>query len=262
MVCRSRSSAVNAARFIGAGRPASAARAKLTRADLLLIATPDNAIADAVALIRRNAAAIGSPIVLHTSGALSSDVLGPLAQLGLAVGSCHPLQTFESPSRAIRRVGGSHFCIEGDRRSLRAARLLVRRIGARHFTIPTEAKALYHAAAVLASGGVVALLSLSLEMLSLCGLSEREARLVLMPLVDGTIANVRTLGPAPALTGPVRRGDTDSIERNMRAVADVDSRLLALYRLLAERGADLMERQGMDRAHLTRLRRLLKKFRP
>jgi predicted short-subunit dehydrogenase-like oxidoreductase (DUF2520 family) len=141
---------------------------------------------------------------------------------------------------------------------MRAARRLVKKIGAHHFEIPTEMKSLYHAAAVMASGGVTALVSISLEMLARCGLSEAQARRVLLPLVEGTVANIHAVGPARALTGPVRRGDAGTVTRNLHALAAVDASWREIYRQLAARGLVLAERAGLDRAALAELRRRLK----
>jgi predicted short-subunit dehydrogenase-like oxidoreductase (DUF2520 family) len=257
VVCRSRRSALAAVRFIGAGNAQAYARARLSAADLILIATPDDKIKEAVELIFRNASSIGEAAVLHASGALASDVLNRLTSKRFSVGSCHPLQTFESPARALRLARSSYFCIEGEPGAVRAARKLTRKIGARHFEIPTEMKSLYHAAAVMASGGVVALVSISLEILARCGLTESEARHVLLPLIEGTIANVRAVGPSRALTGPVPRGDTGTVARNMAALADVDSDWLEIYRLLGARGLALAEEAGMDKAALRELRKLV-----
>lgn len=258
VVCRSRRSALSAVRFIGAGNAQASARALLSPANIILIATPDDKIKDAVELISGNASRVGSAVVLHTSGALTSDALAPLVALGYGVGSCHPLQTFESPARAVASARASYFCIEGGARAVRAARKLVGSMGARHFEIPTEMKSLYHAAAVMASGGVVALVSISLETLAHCGLSRAESKRVLLPLIEGTIANVRAVGPARALTGPVRRGDKGTVARNMKALAAINSNWLDLYRLLAARSLSLAEEAGLDEKSLAELRRLLK----
>jgi predicted short-subunit dehydrogenase-like oxidoreductase (DUF2520 family) len=258
VVCRSRRSALSAARFIGAGNAQASASARLSPADLILISTPDDKIKNAVELLLINASEIGRAVALHTSGALASDALTALVASGFSIGSCHPLQTFESPARAIIRAKTSYFCIEGEARAVRVARQLVRKIGARHFEIPTEMKSLYHAAAVMASGGVVSLVSISLEMLARCGLTEAESNQVLLPLVEGTIANVRAVGLARALTGPVRRGDTGTVKRNMEAVALIQSSWLEIYRLLAARSLSLAEEAGLDEKSLAELRRLLK----
>ena len=257
VVSRSQRSARAAARFIGAGNALQASSARLSPAHLILIATPDDKISDAVELVSSNASGFSKAAALHTSGAVASDVLSPLAERGFAIGSCHPLQTFESPARALELMPGSYFCVEGEARAVRAARALVRRIGARYFEIPTEMKSLYHAAAVMASGGVVALISISLEMLKRCGLSDIESKKVLLPLVEGTIANVRAVGPARALTGPVARGDAGTVKRNMNAIAAFDSRWLEIYRLLAARSLTLAERARIDDDSLEELKRLL-----
>jgi predicted short-subunit dehydrogenase-like oxidoreductase (DUF2520 family) len=180
-----------------------------------------------------------------------------LRESNFAVGSCHPLQTFESPRRALAVIPQSYFCIEGDAPAARAARTFVRRIGARSFEIPTTMKSLYHAAAVMASGGVTALLSVSLEALQHCGLNEAQARRVLLPLTEATVANVRAVGPRRALTGPVRRADVGTVQRNLEALAATDARWLEVYRLLAAHGLSLIESQ-LDRAEVEALQRLLK----
>ena len=259
VICRSRRSASTAVRFLGAGNAQPASRARLSSTDLILISTPDDRISDAVELIRSNASNVGRAVAMHTSGALSSDALHGLVAHKIAVASCHPLQTFQSPRRAISLLPGSYFCIEGQPQAVRRARKLVRDIGARYFEIPTEMKSLYHAAAVVASGGVTALVSISLELMMKCELSESEAKKVLLPLVEGTVSNIRAVGPARSLTGPVSRGDTGTIERNLKAVAAVDPAWLEIYRLLAARSITLAESAGIDRRLIDEMRQLLKR---
>ena len=257
VVCRSQKSAQRAVSFIGQGNAQRASRARLLAADIILIATPDDSIKDAVKIIESAAEGFRRAVVLHVSGAVSSEILEPLARLGFATGSCHPLQAFESPQSAIAKVRSSFFCIEGSARAVRAARRLVDRMGASHFEIATAMKGLYHAAAVMASGGVTALVSISVEMLARCGLSDAEAMRVLLPLVEGTIANVRSVGAARALTGPVRRGDAETVERNMKAMDETEQDWVEVYRLLARRGVELAARAGADKKALKKVGRIL-----
>ncbi len=257
VVCRSHRSARAAVSFISAGNPQSARRAQLSPSDIILIATPDDHIKDAVKLIEASAKNFRRAVVLHVSGAVSSEILSPLVRLGFHTGSCHPLQTFESPQSAVAKIQSSYFCIEGSPRAALAARRLVEQIGASYFEIATAMKSLYHAAAVMASGGVTALVSISIEMLSRCGLSDDEAARVLLPLVEGTIANVRAVGPARALTGPVRRGDAGTVERNMKALNETEQDWVDAYRLLSRRSITLAERAGADEQALKKLRRIL-----
>jgi predicted short-subunit dehydrogenase-like oxidoreductase (DUF2520 family) len=130
-------------------------------------------------------------------------------------------------------------------------------IGARYFEVPGDLKGLYHAGAVLASGGIVTLLSFSIEVLSQCGLTESEARKVLLPLVEGTLANIGAGGPARALTGPVRRGDAGTVERNLQALSAANRSAADLYRLLTKRAVSLAEEAGVSPDALATLRRLV-----
>ena len=257
VVCRSARSARSAVKFIGAGHPHASETARLSQSDFVLISTPDDKIPDVVKIIERDIAGEGHAAVLHTSGALSSAVLGPLSRLGLSAGSCHPLQTFASPIRSLTLARGCYFCIEGEQKAVKVARRFVRKIGARYFEVSTDMKGLYHAAAVLASGGVVALLATSFDMLSLCGLSEAEAIKILIPLVEGTISNLRAVGPARALTGPVRRGDVGTVEKNIRSIASANDDWLSVYRLMSERSLPIAQRAGADESSLAELRRVL-----
>ncbi len=243
VVCRSRRSALKAARFIGAGTPQTASSKSRRPADVIFITTPDDRIGEATQLILDSTQQADRAVVLHASGAVSSEALAALRESGFVVGSCHPLQAFESPQQALTVIRQSYFCIEGDGGAVRAARSFVRRIGARSFEIPTDKKPLYHAAAVLAAGGITALLSVSFGALGRCGLNEAQARRVLLPLTKATLANVGAIGPRRALTGPARRGDVGTVRRNMEALAANDLQWLAIYRLLAAQGLRLIETQ-------------------
>lgn len=260
VVSRSERGARSAVRFIRAGRAQAGRRVKLRPADLILISTPDDGIAAAVELIEAQGSLPVRAVVLHTSGALSSRVLERLAARGFTTGSCHPLQTF--PRRARTLTPETYFCVEGDSRALRAARQLVRRIGGRAFRVPTEKKALYHAAAVMASGGVVSLLSESLDLLSRCGLGGAEARRVLLPLVEGTVASLRSHDPERALTGPVARGDAGTVERNLRAIGDDAPEYLAAYKLLGLRAITLARRSGGEPGKLAAIEKALRGVNP
>lgn len=262
VVCRSQQNATRAVRFIGAGNPQAASRAKLKAADVFLIATPDDLIETAartVATARIETLGVGlrRPAVLHTSGALSSNVLSPLRNHGFAVGSCHPLQSVESAVRGARLLADAFFCVEGDPRAVRSARLLVRAIGARSFQLDPGSKGIYHASAVFASGGVTALISISLELLSLAGVPESKARQALLPLIEGTVDNIKLRGPARALTGPVRRGDAGTVLINIRALANLRPEWLDLYRFLALRGVSLAEQAGIEESSLAEVRRVI-----
>lgn len=196
---------------------------RLLATDLLLISTPDDAIepvAKAVAeIFRRQTRRLkpGAKIVFHTSGALSAEILDPLREAGFAAGSLHPLVSVaRSASPDIFR--NAYFCIEGERRALQVARAIVKQLGGQSFSIASESKPLYHAAAAMSSGHLVALFDLATEMLARCGISRRRAEAILVPLVESTVKNIAANGAAKALTGPLARGDLATVKKHLAAM--------------------------------------------
>ena len=229
VVTKTPASARRAAKLIG-GDPAalaesqrnSAAWRRVVASDLLLISTPDDVVA-AVALrlsgtISRARKGRTPLVALHTSGAVSSDVLAPLRALGFSVGSLHPLVSVAGNAVVQDIFRGVHFCVEGDRAATRVARSLVKDLGGHSFTISSESKPLYHAAATVSSGHVTALFDVAIEMLEECGLTKRRARKILAPLLMSTAANLGAKSPAEALTGPFARGDVSTIKKHLAAI--------------------------------------------
>lgn len=230
---------------------------KFAVSDLVIVATPDDAIPSVVSgLLRRKVAGT----VLHTSGALSSDVLSPLAAQGWAVGSIHPLVSVSDPVVGSRSFKGAFWCVEGERRALQISRRLVRDLEGHSFSIKSAAKPLYHAAAVMTSGHVVALFDVAIDMLVKCGLKHGEARRVLLPLLESTITNLTIKVPTKAMTGTFARGDQATVERHLDALSQkelADAR--SLYRLLGQRALVLAADNGLNREVVKRIRTKLER---
>jgi predicted short-subunit dehydrogenase-like oxidoreductase (DUF2520 family) len=259
LVARDVRRARRAARLAGvAARPlASSQLARLPPADLLLLTTPDDALAETAAQL---AAAAGERrgVVLHTSGALSSEVLAPLRGRGHAVGSLHPLVAVSEAGPGAGSLRRAYFCVEGDARAVSVARRLVRDLGARSFSVPAELKALYHAAAVMSAGHTVALFDVAATLLAACGLGEREARRVLLPLLGSALDNLSRQDPAGALTGTYARADVGTARKHLAALkASGDRQALELYRLLGRRSLRLAAAKGADAPSLELIRRAL-----
>lgn len=193
--------------------------------EVVIIATGDSEIAGVDARLADLEGLSGS-VVLHTSGLLSSDVLARSREVGAFVGSMHPLASFPDAVSGWANFDGASFCLEGDAKAVAVAEEMVELLGGESFTVPSEFKALYHAAAVMACGNLVALLSESVRMLKRCGLSEEDALKRLRPLVMGTVSNVFTNGPAESLTGPFARLDVDAATKDLEAVESMDDRAL------------------------------------
>ena len=212
---------------------------------IILITTPDGEILKTAAKIAALKAPPRGRTVLHASGALAaSEVLAPLAAAGFATGSLHPLVSISDPQTGSEKLRGAFYCLEGDATANRVARSLVKDLKGHSFHIDSNFKPLYHAAAVMASGHVTALIALATEMLVECGLDEKTARRVLMPLLESTVANLSLAEPAKALTGTFARGDLDTVKRHLKALSSKRlSEALAAYKLLGRRSLELAQKK-------------------
>ena len=231
----------------------------LPSSKLILITTPDDKIAEIaqkLAVLEREP--LKGSAVLHTSGALSSDILSPLADQGIHVGSLHPLVSVSDSRAAATIFSGAFFCLEGDAPAVRIARAIVDSLKGKSFSIPSEDKPLYHAAAVMASGHVVALFDLAMTMLVQCGLSETKARRVLLPLLHSTVKNLTTAEPARALTGTFARGDLVTVKRHLKALsASGIPATLEIYKLLGTKSLELASESHLDPKVLKQIQREL-----
>jgi len=244
LVARRLQKAQRAAGFLDARVQVLAAKElrTLIPADLFLITVPDDQIqrvADQLSEVElypdRKVTA------LHTSGALSAAVLAPLRKKGWQTGSIHPLI---SVSDNTTNLQGAFWSVEGDSGALRLGKAIVRDLGGRSFSIRSEDKPLYHAAAVMASGNVMALFDVALEMLVQCGLSRKTARSILQPLIASAVRSLATKDPAQALTGTFSRGDVETVKRHVASLKKSQlADALALYRLLGQRSLKLSKEQ-------------------
>lgn len=192
-------------------------------ADLVVIATPDAAIADAAASIASGLRP--GVLVIHLSGACTLDELEKLrvARPDVEVGSLHPLQSLPSVDVGIARLSGSWCAVDGPP----AVERLAVSLGMRPFHVSDDDRVAYHSAATIASNHLVALLGQAIRIAERAGVPSAA----LFPLVRATVDNVETLGANAALTGPVARGDVDTVLRHLVALPD-DER--TAYRALAD----------------------------
>jgi predicted short-subunit dehydrogenase-like oxidoreductase (DUF2520 family) len=262
VVARQLKHARRAARLSGAQPRALTFKqlSQLPNSDLFIITTPDDAIASTAAqLAAIFRARTNAHTALHASGALSSDALKDLRGAGFAVGSLHPLISVSDSAQGAASLSEAFYCIEGESKAVRLARRIVRDIGGQSFSVSAEDKALYHAAAVMASGHFTALFDIASEMLARCGLTEKRARAVLLPLVRSTVENLATHEPAAALTGTFARADLATMRRHLDAIrARSTNEALAAYVLLGQRSLQLAEQNDVSKAALKEMARVLK----
>jgi len=156
-------------------------------------------------------------VALHSSGALTSDELTSLRGQGAAVASMHPLMTFVQGSRPA--LAGVPFAIEGDRRASRVARQIVRALGGQAHPIPKQYKAAYHAWATFASPLFTALLATTERVAGTAQIDRAQARRRMIPILMQTLANYAQYGAAGGFSGPIVRGDVDTVRRHLRVLS-------------------------------------------
>ena len=218
VVTRNKPSARRAVRFIGQGHAFVGISRQAISSQITLIATPDTAIQDvAKELARICAEEWKGKIVLHTSGALASDVLAPLRAFGAKVGSIHPMQTFSGIG--VPPLEGRVFSIEGDEPALKVARKMVRGLGGHVLQLPASGKAAYHAAASMAAGQVLAVMEAATQVLMSLGINRRNAMRALLPLTRQVLDNFERIGARAAWTGPLARGDFSVIAAHLESLS-------------------------------------------
>ncbi|MGD0962955.1 MAG: DUF2520 domain-containing protein [Candidatus Acidiferrales bacterium] len=218
VVTRSKATSRAAARAIGDGTPYQTITRDALGAGIILLTTPDDLLASTAAELARTAGreACRGKIILHASGALDCGVLRPLARVGAATGSLHPMQTFSG--RNVPKLQGTTFAVEGDRRAAQAARSIARSLGGVPVDIAGRNKPAYHASAILVAGHTLALAEAATEVLMDVGFPRRRALETLLPLMKQVLANFERLGPRASWTGPVARGDYAVVARHMKAL--------------------------------------------
>jgi predicted short-subunit dehydrogenase-like oxidoreductase (DUF2520 family) len=211
----------------------------LPAAGLIVLAVPDRAVRPVAAALGRRcgAASLRDRVVLHVSGSLGPGALGPASEQGAAVGGFHPLQTFPGAPDDAGRFRAAPVALDGDPAAVAAGHALALRLGCIPFVVAPGARPLYHLAAVLASNAVVA-----------AGLPRDRALEALAPLARSALEAALTLGPERALTGPVARGDEETLERHRAALRAWDPERLALYEALIREQRRLRAASSMEKS--------------
>ena len=188
------------------------------RANLVWFCVPDGSIASAAEALKEAANWTGKA-ALHSSGALSSDVLAVLRRRGAAVASVHPFMTFVRGSRPA--LLGVPFAVEGDAAAVRIAQQIVKSLGGHAHSIRKQNKAAYHAWGTFASPLLTSLLVTSEQIAAAAGAPGKTARRRMLPIVGQTLANYAAFGGAGAFSGPIIRGDGDTIKKHLRILRNM-----------------------------------------
>ncbi|RZI42278.1 DUF2520 domain-containing protein [Herbaspirillum sp. HC18] len=243
IVNRTVGSAKAAAAFIGTGKPLGALT--LVRpADIWLIGTPDDQIAQACETVAAAGLLAPGCIVFHCSGALPSSALAAAAHAGAMIASVHPIRSFAGAEHVANSFAGTYCGIEGNADAVERLGKAFSAIGAQLVPIDAKFKSVYHSAAVFASNYLVTVLDVAVEAYARSGVPRDVALKLMEPLVRGTVDNIFRLGTTDALTGPIARGDTATVVKQYRAVSAWDKRIGSLYKRLGKLTAAIAARKN------------------
>jgi predicted short-subunit dehydrogenase-like oxidoreductase (DUF2520 family) len=209
---------------------------------ILILAVPDSALAEVAYDLSRAGEGPPGCVALHLAGALSTEALAPLHSVGYPVGSVHPLQAIADPWHSGDRLIGAAYALAGEPAAITAGRRLVNALEGIPLVIPPHMRPIYHAAAVVASNYLIGLLAFAVRLMMEAGVSESDSIEALIPLMRGTLENLDHLGVAHALTGPIPRGDADTIRLHLTRLSEPDRKLycgLGLELLRVARAAGL-----------------------
>jgi len=228
-----------AVRAIRGGTPCLLPTRRVLDAGIILLAVPDDALPGVVSQLECTAGEeLRRKVVVHTSGAISSAVLNPLALRGAWTGVIHPMQSFGTRTRP--RLDGVLFGIEGHPEALRTIRKMVRSLGGEATRIEPARKAEYHCAGTFAAAHVLTAVEAGVHLLMAAGMKRRNASRALLRLARQVLDNQELLGARAAWTGPLSRGDIATIGLHWEALGRYPAEFRAAYAAMTRLAARLL----------------------
>ena len=208
--------------------------------DIIFMTTNDDSIELVKDQIIKEASdSLSGKIIAHMSGSYSSDILEELKSLGCYTYSVHPLQSFADIDSSIDKLSDTVFTIEGCEEKISIIENILEILKNKHFKIDTDNKELYHIGACIVSNYLVTLIDLGLSFFKEIGINESDGISALSPLIDGTIENIKHLGIKDSLTGPIARGDSNTIKSHLESIQTNTPDKLIFYKLMALKTLDI-----------------------
>ena len=232
---------------------------EMSSANVIIVAVRDSQLEDAIqelidaASTRRLSS---GTVILHTSAIAEPRGLEVLREAGYAGGTFHPLVPFGDPEVSAELLRHAWIGVDGDNAARNVSRRLAGQLGARTLEIPSGKKPAYHAAAVISSNFPVVLASVATRLLRDIGVAEASAHQAVESLMTGALSNMRQVLPDDALTGPVVRGDTETVGKHLRALASHGD-AHEVYRALSAAAVSIAHRRGTDPKKLAALTGML-----
>ncbi|OGO93865.1 MAG: hypothetical protein A3F10_04895 [Coxiella sp. RIFCSPHIGHO2_12_FULL_42_15] len=227
-VCNSSfESSCRAVHFIGQGSAVKCFK-ELSPAHIFFITSRDDQLSEICNQLVDEQALKPGMIVVHCSGSLSSDILAKAQTIGCYTASIHPIKSFADPATSINNFSGTYCAIEGDEQAKSIIRELFRQIGGIPFDINKENKHLYHAAGAMANNYLVTLHYHAVQCYKSAGVDENVANEVVSMLMNDALLNINKYSHAGALTGPIQRGDINTVKTHINALEN-NPAIKALY---------------------------------
>lgn len=212
-------------------------------AELVVLAVPDDALAEVAREVARDEGVRDGARWVHVSGGHGPEVLRPLRLAGAAVAACHPAQTFPDPDTGLASLPGSSWAVTATEQDLGWARVLVTDLRGRPVTVPSGSRTLYHAGLTVGSNATATVVTLARDLLLGAGVEDPAA--FLGPLVTTSAANAAGSGAA-ALTGPVRRGDAGTVAAHLEQLREALPEAVDAYVALSRLALGYARRAGLD----------------
>lgn len=212
----------------------------LLEADVIVLAVRDDAIEEVANMLIGTGLVTPKHVLVHCSGARpAQEAFASVGTRVAGVATLHPLRAIADAKSAMQSMAGTVFGIEGDEVGRREALALAEAMGARPLPLLAEQMAAYHAAASMASNFLVAIMDSAAEVLTSAGVDATAALAALLPLASGSLANIERNGIEQGLTGPIRRGDYDTVRRHKDVLPE---RLWPIYQALGARTVEIAQR--------------------
>ena len=252
---RDMSHAEAAAIFLGNGARAVSYRELASYATHVIIAVSDRAITPVAEELAHAGGKLR--VALHTCGSYGPEILAPLSVANVSCGAIHPLQTIRDAKSGANDLRSAAFAISGDSAALGWAEEVAAALSGTILRIHPDGRHFYHAAAVMASNYIAAVLDSAEQLMVMAGVSKSDALPALAPLARAALENVLQNGPVEALTGPVARGDAATVAAHMQALEAADESISALYEVAGLRALHMARRRGLDEDQSDSVRRAL-----
>ncbi len=216
---------------VDGGKPTDVARA----CDLLLLTVPDDMLSNVVTMLVASGAIREGQVVVHTSGRHGLAVLEPAREIGARTIAMHPAMTFTGTAVDLPRLAGCVFGVTAADADRALTESLVADLGGRAMWVPEERRTLYHAGLAHGANHLVTLVTEAMEILSAAGADDPAA--TLRPLLTAALDNALEHGDA-ALTGPIVRGDVETVRAHVADLAANAPQTLASYVTMARATLD------------------------